>query len=151
MAGFVTALSIMLFWPLNLNEASVTAFCVLVGTLTGAVFGLPASAVAYIIPREHIPSLGVWTGMMWSSSAPFSLLGPLIGGALRQRYGLNAIGFWAGLNLLAASIFQMSAHRAKNTVKGKDSNVAIQIRADYLAVDLSASSAEAWWRREDLT
>lgn len=140
----------MLFWLLDLNEASVTAFCVLLGILAGAMFGLPASGVAHIIPRKHENSLGLWTGMMWSSCAPFSLLGPLIGGLLRQRYGLNAIGFWAGLNLLVASILQMLAHRANNSDKRKDSNIESPSRNELLVVNLSAAAPEVWWRRKDL-
>lgn len=112
----------MIFWSLASNEASVTAFCVLLGVVVGAMFGLPASGVAYLIPREHKDYLGTWTGMMWSSCAPFALVGPLIGGALRQRYGQNAVGFWAGLNLLVASVMHFLAVRAVGDVDRKASS-----------------------------
>ena len=128
----------------------MTAFCVLLGILVGAMFGLPASGVAYLIPKEHKKSLGLWTGMMWSSCAPFSLLGPLIGGALRQRYGLDAIGFWAGLNLLVASILQILAHWASNNVKREDPNSESPSPSEPSVVNLSVASPEVWWRRMDL-
>lgn len=99
----------------------MTAFCVLLGILVGAIFGLPASSVAYLVPKEHKDHLGTWTGMMWSSCAPFSLAGPLVGGALRQRYGQNAIGFWAGLNFLVASVMHFLALRTASTVERKGS------------------------------
>ena len=112
---------VMVSWPLTSNEASVTAFCVLLGIVIGAIFGLPASGIAYLIPMEHKDHLGTWTGMMWSSCAPFSLAGPLIVGALRQKYGLNAVGIWAGLNFLVASIMHFLALRAAGTVDRKSS------------------------------
>ena len=79
----LASLLVVISWPLATNEASVTAFCVLLGILIGAVFGLPLSGVAYLIPKEHQDYLGSWSGMIWSSCAPFALVGPLIGGALR--------------------------------------------------------------------
>lgn len=113
--NLLAALVVMVFWPLSSNEASVTAFCVLLGILIGAMFGLPVSAIASIIPREHRNSLGAWTGMMWTSCAPFSMIGSLIGGALRQQYGLNVIGFWTGLNFIASSVLLFFALRGTFT------------------------------------
>lgn len=119
----LASLLVIIFWPLASNENSVTAFCVLLGIFVGAMFGLPASSVAYLIPREHKDYLGTWTGMMWSSCAPFSLVGPLIGGALKQRYGQNAVGFWAGSNFLVASLMHFLAYRAAGVADREGSSV----------------------------
>ncbi|MCJ1469127.1 hypothetical protein MMC07_007760 [Pseudocyphellaria aurata] len=120
--GLVTILAsllVMVSWPLASNETFVTAFCVLLGILVGSMFGLPASSVAYLIPAADKNHIGTWTGMMWSSCAPFSLAGPLVGGALRQRYGQNAIGFWAGLNFLVASVMHFLALRTASVPERK--------------------------------
>ncbi len=98
------ALTVLLFWPLASNDAAVIGFCVVLGILAGAMFGLPASGIAYLIPSEHQGSRGVWTGMMWSSCAPFALVGPLIGGFLREKRGQTSVGYWAGANFVAASV-----------------------------------------------
>ena len=85
-------------------KSHAIAFCVLFGVSLGAIIGLPASAIAYIIPPEHIDSLGAWTGTMCSFCSIFALAGPPIAGQLVKRCGINAVGYWARVNLLLASV-----------------------------------------------
>ena len=76
------------------------AFCVLFGVSLGAIIGLLASAIAYIILLEHIDLLGAWTGTMWSICSIFALVGQLITGQVIKRGGMNVVGYWAGMSFL---------------------------------------------------
>ncbi len=113
MAAFI----VMILWPLAANEAAATSFCAVLGLLAGAIFGLPASCANYLIPKEHQDSRGLWTGLMWSSCAPWSLLGPLIVGALTPRYGLICVGFWSGANFFVASFLLLLSFAAGRKAK----------------------------------
>ena len=42
--------------------------------------------------------------MMWSFCSIFALAGPSITGQLVKRGGINAVGHWAGVSLLVASV-----------------------------------------------
>ncbi|KAF6229505.1 hypothetical protein HO173_011545 [Letharia columbiana] len=101
---FAAALVVFLLWPLAQQESHAIAFCVLLGVLGGALFGLPASGVAFIIPKKLGGSLGAWTGIMWALSSAFALIGPPIVGQLVKRYSIESVGYWTGVNLLMAGM-----------------------------------------------
>ena len=65
------------------------------------MFGLPASGMAFLLPVELTPMLGVWTGMMLGMSS-LSIVGPPIAGALVEEYGISSVGYWAGAGLVVA-------------------------------------------------
>lgn len=60
------------------------------------------SGVAHIIPANRQDSLDVWTGMLWSSCCFLALAGPPVSGALREKFSIEAVGYWTGANLLVA-------------------------------------------------
>ena len=68
------------------------------------MFGLPASGVAFILPKHLGDSLGAWTGIMWALSSLFALIGPPIVGQIVQRYSIESVGYWTGVNLLVAGM-----------------------------------------------
>lgn len=68
------------------------------------MFGLPASGVAFILPKELGDSLGAWTGIMWALSSVFALVGPPIVGQLVRQYTIEAVAYWTGVNLLVAGM-----------------------------------------------
>lgn len=117
---FVAALTVFLFWPLADQKEDALGFCVFFGILAGSLLGLPASGVAYIIPTNRQDSLGVWTGMMWTSCCFFALAGPPIAGVLRKRYTIEAVGYWAGANLSVAGALSLLALLANRKEKEED-------------------------------
>lgn len=112
---------VFVFWPLAGTMKTSILFCVLFGIAVGVFVGLPASVIAYIIPDENKPSLGAWTGMMWSSCAITCLTGPPIAGALVRRHGIHAVGYWAGSFLsLAAMLVGLAAWEKRKYDKSKE-------------------------------
>ena len=101
---FAAALVVFLLWPLAQQESHAIGFCVLFGVLGGSLFGLPASGVAFILPKQLSDSLGAWTGIMWALSSLFALIGPPIVGQLVKHYSIESVGYWTGVNLLVAGI-----------------------------------------------
>lgn len=99
---FTAALVVLLLWPLAQQESHAVAFCVLFGIFGGSLFGLPASGVAFILPKQLADSLGAWTGTMWALSSGFALIGPAIVGQLVNRYSIESVGYWTGVNLFVA-------------------------------------------------
>ena len=99
---FAAALVVFLLWPLAQQESHAVVFCVLFGVLGGSLFGLPASGVAFILPKHLGDSLGAWTGIMWALSSIFALIGPPIVGQLVKNYSIESVGYWTGANLLVA-------------------------------------------------
>lgn len=99
---YAAALVVSLLWPLAQQESHALAFCVLFGILSGSLFSLPASGVAYILPNELGDSLGAWTGIMWAMSSVFALVGPPIVGELVRRYTISAVAYWTMMNLIVA-------------------------------------------------
>ena len=100
----VGAVLVFVFWQLAGHIVTSIFFCVLLGMVAGVFVGLPASVIAYIIPKENKQSLGAWTGLMWSSCAVTCLTGPPIAGTLVRRNGISAVGYWAGSCLLLATV-----------------------------------------------
>lgn len=117
---FAVALVVLLLWPLAQRESHAIAFCVLFGTLGGSLFGLPASGVAYILPKQFGDSLGAWTGIMWALSSGFALIGPPIVGRLVERYSIESVGYWAGVNLLVAGTLVSTAVWRKHLADRRD-------------------------------
>ncbi len=99
---FAAALVVFLLWPLAQEESHAIAFCVLFGVLGGSLFGLPASGVAFILPKHLGDSLEAWTGIMWALSSIFALIGPPIVGQLVRNYSIESVAYWTGANLLVA-------------------------------------------------
>ena len=99
---FAAALIVFILWPLAQEESHAIAFCILFGILGGSLFGLPASCVAYILPKQFSDSLGAWTGIMWALSSAFALIGPSIVGQLVKSCSIESVGYWTGANLLVA-------------------------------------------------
>lgn len=117
---FAAALVAFLLWPLAQGETHAIAFCVLFGTLGGSLFGLPASGVAYILPKQLGDSIGAWTGIMWALSSGFALIGPPIVGRLVERYSIESVGYWTGANLLVAGTLVSTAVWMKCLVDRRD-------------------------------
>ena len=123
---FAAALVVLLLWPLAQGESHAIAFCVLFGILGGSLFGLPASGVAYILPRQLDDSLGAWTGIMWALSSGFALIGPPIVGRLVERYSIESVGYWAGASLLVAGTLVSAAVWMKSLVDTRDRVVELE-------------------------
>ncbi|KAI9875944.1 MAG: hypothetical protein M1830_007706 [Pleopsidium flavum] len=102
--AFATSTFCFLFWPLAANTAAAIAFCALFGVFGGAVVALPAACVAEILPQGEHRRLGQWTGMAFTLSAPWSLAGPAIVGALVSQFGILAPGLWGGSSMLLAAL-----------------------------------------------
>jgi MFS family permease len=126
---FAAALFIFLFWPLVQQESHVVAFCVLVGILGGALFGLPASSMAFLLPPDFNDRLGVWTGMMLGLSS-ISVIGPPVSGALVRRYGIISVGLWAGASLIVAGGLVAVAMRKRFTEEKKSAGNSPQLEGD---------------------
>lgn len=77
------------------------------------MLGLPASGVAYLTPKEFWSSLGRWTGIMWASCSFLALAGPPLAGLLVRKFGISAVGYWTGANLLVAGALMSIAVRVK--------------------------------------
>lgn len=86
-----------------MNTASAIAFCVLFGVFGGAVVALPAACVAEILKGKQ-ERLGQWTGMSFTLSAPWSLAGPAVVGALVSEFGILSPGLWGGSSMLLAAV-----------------------------------------------
>lgn len=99
---FSAALVVFLLWPLAQQESHALTFCVLFGILSGSLFSLPASGIAFILPTEFVDSLGAWTGIMWALSSGFALVGPPIVGQILKRYPIESVAYWTGVNLFVA-------------------------------------------------
>jgi len=91
-ATFLAANFVFCFWGLANKLIDAAVFSILLGMLAGAIFCLPASGVAYIIPEESKDGVGIWTGMMWTPCAPFALAGPPL--AVITRGGEGHCGYW---------------------------------------------------------
>ena len=117
---FAAALVVFLLWPLAQEESHAIAFCILFGILGGSLFGLPASTVAYILPKQLSDSLGAWTGIMWALSSAFALIGPSIVGQLVKRYSIESVGYWTGVNLLVAGTLVSMAVWMKHRTDKRD-------------------------------
>lgn len=117
---FAAALIVLLLWPLAQQESHAIVFCVLFGILGGSLFGLPASVVAFILPKQLNDSLGAWTGIMWALSSIFALIGPPTVGRLVKRYSIESVGYWTGVNLLVAGTLVSVAVWMKYLVDRRD-------------------------------
>ena len=101
---FGAVIVVLPLWPLAQQESHALAFCILFGILGGSLFGLPASGVAFILPNELADSLGAWTGIMWALSSVFALVGPPIVGQIVNRYSIESVAYWTGVNLFMAGM-----------------------------------------------
>jgi predicted permease len=108
-ATFLAAIFVCCFWGLANKLIDAAVFSILLGMLAGAIFCLPASGVAYIIPEEWKDRVGVWTGMMWTPCAPFALAGPPLAVITKRRYGIAVIGSWTGSMLVVAACLLLAA------------------------------------------
>ena len=107
-----TALSsifVLTFWPLTSNLATALAFVIMFGIVSGTVIGLPPACVASLLSESEQRRLGQWTGMMYSLTAAFSLLGPTLVGQLVSSFGFLTVMGWSGSSLMAASACTMMA------------------------------------------
>lgn len=105
---FVASLLVLLLWTMADTVPAAIAFVVLFGVFSGAVIGLPPASVAYILgPHPSAQAkLGQWTGMMYSCSAVFALVGPVIAGHLISDFGKRYITVqcWSGVCLLLSTV-----------------------------------------------
>lgn len=151
---FFAAVTVLLAWPLAKDRSGAWTFCVIFGVLGGSILGLPASGVAHVIPATSRDSLGTWTGMLWSCCCIPAFVGPVIAGHLRDRYSIEAVGYWCGANLIVAGFlstlaFLASPSKIEGTVDTKqlpsESSQASSIyEVDYIASreqDVSRTSA----------
>ena len=81
------------------------------------MLGIPASAVASLVPLTFQARLGQWVGQMFSLGSISALLGPVIAGALYKRFGTDSIGFFAGSMLVGAGFCQVMAWWTKIRMK----------------------------------
>ena len=79
---------------------------------------LPAACVAEILAEKQ-ERLGQWTGMSFTLSAPWSLAGPAVVGALVSQFGILVPGLWGGTSLLLAAlcmaVARFYAHQDRQT------------------------------------
>lgn len=114
---FFSSILVIPLWRYADHKDDALALGVVFGILAGAMLGLPASCVAQIIPAKKLNSLGVWTGMMWSSCCILAMAGPPIAGVLHKKFTIEALGYWTGVNLIVAGLlssFAMWAHFQEN-------------------------------------
>lgn len=109
---FVSALLLLILWPLASNPASAIAFVVVFGAFSGAVIGLPAAAMAEILGEDEKAQakLGHWVGMMYCFAGLPALVGPLIAGYLISRYDtFITVQCWSGSCFLISAGFMVAA------------------------------------------
>ena len=91
------------FWPLAKLLSHAIAFVVLFGIVSGTVIGIPPACVASLLAESEQQRLGQWTGMMYSLTAVFSLVGPVIVGQLVRSFDYLAVMAWCGTCLTLAA------------------------------------------------
>ncbi|KAF2228133.1 major facilitator superfamily domain-containing protein [Elsinoe ampelina] len=104
-------------WTLASTLPAAIAFVVLFGAFSGSVIGLPPASMAAILGNRDAAAqakLGQWTGMMYTTAAPFALTGPVIEGYLIGRFGFGsgAVQAWSGGCLVVSGGLMWGAHRA---------------------------------------
>lgn len=101
-------------WTLASTVPVALAFVVLFGMVSGAIIGLPPASVANIINLSQgvdQAKLGHWTGMMYTISAPFALVGPVIAGHLITQFNNNylTVQMWSATCLFMSFICLLGA------------------------------------------
>lgn len=91
------------FWPLATHLSHAIAFVVLFGIVSGTVIGIPPACVASLLAESEQQRLGQWTGMMYTMTAAFSLVGPVIVGQLVRSFDYLAVMGWSGTCLALAA------------------------------------------------
>ncbi|KAK3110377.1 hypothetical protein LTR53_015390 [Teratosphaeriaceae sp. CCFEE 6253] len=108
--GFVTSISSILllaFWPFADTVPKARAFVFLFGMFSGAVIGLPAASMAFVIGKRNKlaqSKLGQWVGMMYTVAALSAMVGPLIAGHLITEFtSFLTVQLWTGASLFIAA------------------------------------------------
>ena len=104
MSTAISSILILTFWPLTNTLGAALAFVILFGIVSGTVIGLPPACIASLLSESEQRRLGQWTGMMYTLTATFSLLGPTLVGQLVSSFGYLTIVGWSGGSLMAASV-----------------------------------------------
>lgn len=97
---FVSSILLMAFWTTVNTVIEAIVFVALFGMFSGAVIGLPAASMAFIIGKtnkEGQSKLGQWVGMMYTVASLSAFVGPLIAGHLITEFGtFLTVQFWTG-------------------------------------------------------
>ncbi|KEQ64126.1 MFS general substrate transporter [Aureobasidium melanogenum CBS 110374] len=108
----VSSILCLFLWTFANTLAPALVFAILFGAFSGSVIGLPTASMAEILKYQPggQARLGHWTGMMYTASAPFALVGPVIAGHLVTEYQTYlGVQIWSGLCLLLSAICMAGA------------------------------------------
>ncbi|KAF3932402.1 hypothetical protein ABW19_dt0207587 [Dactylella cylindrospora] len=98
----VSSFLCLFLWTFANHLQAAAAFVIIFGAFSGSVIGLPPASMAAILgpdPSQQA-KLGQWTGMMYTISSFFALVGPVIAGHLVITYDTYiTVQVWSGLCL----------------------------------------------------
>jgi predicted MFS family arabinose efflux permease len=99
-AGFmaVLACACALFAPLGNQAVWATVICLMLGLTIGAMYTIMACTVRLLFGSERF---GFVFGVLASSMALASALGPLLGGMVHDRFGSYNLVYWVGIGVAA--------------------------------------------------
>ncbi|KAK3620969.1 hypothetical protein LTR22_025397 [Elasticomyces elasticus] len=105
---FVCSILLLAFWTTAKTVATAIGFVVVFGVFSGAVIGLPAASMAFVIGKRDTQAqakLGQRVGMMYTMAAIPALIGPIIVGHLITRYNsFLTAQLWTGGSLMASAV-----------------------------------------------
>jgi MFS family permease len=108
---------IALFWFIPSNYAMAMLFCGLLGQATGLQVSLPVNDIQDILGPKRGERFGQYTGMTNLFASPFILTGPMITGLLVDRFGLNAVAYWAMAGFFGGAVFLTVSVKADDVGK----------------------------------
>ncbi|KAK4890747.1 hypothetical protein LTR27_010566 [Elasticomyces elasticus] len=105
---FVCSILLLAFWTTAKTVASAIGFVVVFGIFSGAVIGLPAASMAFVIGKRDTQAqakLGQRVGMMYTMAAVPALTGPIIVGHLITKFNsFLTAQLWTGGSLMASAL-----------------------------------------------
>jgi MFS family permease len=87
-------------------------FSGLLGQATGLQVSLPVNDIQDILGPTRNERFGQYTGMTYLFASPFILTGPMITGLLVDRFGINAVAYWAIAGFCASAVLLMISLKA---------------------------------------
>ena len=116
-AAFACVLTVAGFWNYATSVPATAIFCVLYGLIGGTQLAGQLASIGEMLGKDQKNCAGSWMGMMWIIAAPFAVTGPTIGGEIRKRYGLRAVGYFSTACFVLAAFFFLGAALSERHMK----------------------------------